>query len=88
MSVAGKDLYALLGVARDCEPAALKTAWRARALENHPDKGGDEALFKQIQEAYEILSDPRKRPLYDAHGHGVLGSVGSSGLWVLCPSVC
>ncbi len=76
----GKELYTLLGVRRDCDAAALKAAWRARALENHPDKGGDEGVFKQVQEAYEILSDPRKRALYDAHGHtGLEGGGGFGG---------
>jgi DnaJ family protein A protein 2 len=76
----GKELYALLGVSRDCDAAALKAAWRARALENHPDKGGDEGIFKQVQEAYEILSDPHKRSLYDAHGHaGLEGGGGGFG---------
>lgn len=76
----GKELYALLGVSRDCDAATLKTAWRARALENHPDKGGDEGVFKQVQEAYEILSDPHKRSIYDAHGHaGLEGGFGGLG---------
>lgn len=79
-SAAGKDLYELLGVSRDCDIATLKSAWRARALENHPDKGGDEAIFKQVQEAYEILSNPRTRSLYDAHGHdGLAGGFGGFG---------
>ena len=73
----GKDYYATLGVARDADDAALKKAYRKMAVKWHPDKhagGGDaakaraEAKFKEVGEAYDVLSDPTKRQVYDAYG--------------------
>ena len=46
----------------------LKKAYRKKALKEHPDKGGDPDKFKEITHAYEILSDPKKRDLYDKYG--------------------
>eukprot|EP01043_Picozoa_sp_COSAG02_P001846 COSAG02_NODE_40_length_47766_cov_88.053119_11_plen_120_part_00 len=64
------DYYKTLGVDRDAEDDALKKAYRKLALKFHPDKNqGDptaEAKFKDISEAYEVLSDSRKRQIYDA----------------------
>lgn len=64
-----KDYYAMLGVAKDADAAAIKKAYRKLAREFHPDtsKGDkkDESRFKEISEAYEILSDPKTRAEYD-----------------------
>lgn len=57
--------YAVLGVDRDATDAQIKKAWRKLLLKHHPDKGGDAAKFREIQEAYEVLSDPEKRRVYD-----------------------
>jgi len=62
------DYYQTLGVARDADPQTIKRAYRKLAGQHHPDKGGDEAEFKKLQEAYEGLSDPQKRQMYDQFG--------------------
>lgn len=61
-----KDHYKILGLARDCSEIEIKKAYRVMSLKHHPDKGGDEAKFKDISEAYSILSDPEKRRRYDS----------------------
>lgn len=68
-----RDYYAVLGVARTASDKELKTAYRKLARKHHPDVNpGDksaEALFKEIGEAYAVLSDPEKRKKYDRWGH-------------------
>ena len=59
------DHYQILGVSRDADSQEIKKAFRKLAMKHHPDKGGDEAKFKEIQQAYEVLSDPDKRQQYD-----------------------
>lgn len=72
MPVEFKDYYQTLGVARDASPAEIKKAFRQLAREHHPDTAKDkktaEEKFKQINEAYEVLSDPEKRQKYDKLG--------------------
>lgn len=63
-----KDYYEILGVSRSASDAEIKKAYRKLALEHHPDRGGDQEKFKQINEAYQILSDPQKRAQYDRFG--------------------
>lgn len=74
------DYYDLLGVARDADEAGLKSAFRKAAMKWHPDRNpGDaaaEAKFKEINEAYAILSDPQKRAAYDRYGKAGLGQGG------------
>jgi DnaJ-class molecular chaperone len=60
-----KNYYDILGVSKDATEAEIKKAYRTLAKEHHPDMGGDEAKFKEIQNAYEILSDSEKRARYD-----------------------
>lgn len=75
MATAERDYYELLGVARDADEAAIKRAFRARARELHPDVSDDpdaEARFKEVVEAYEVLSDPERRSTYDRYGHAGL----------------
>ena len=57
-----------LGVEKDASPDVIKKAYRKLAVKNHPDKGGDEAVFKEIQKAFDVLSDERKREIYDQGG--------------------
>ncbi len=76
-----RDYYEILGVTRGCDEAALKSSFRKLAMEHHPDRNGGceeaEGRFKEINEAYSILSDPKKRAAYDQFGHaGVNGAQG------------
>ncbi|KAF8892691.1 hypothetical protein BD779DRAFT_1610217 [Infundibulicybe gibba] len=59
--------------------ADLKKAYRKKALRLHPDKGGDPELFKEVTHAYEVLSDPEKRSIYDARGEAGLSEQGGMG---------
>ena len=79
-----RDYYDILGVARGADDAALKASFRKLAMEHHPDRNGGcgeaEGRFKEINEAYSVLSDPQKRAAYDRFGHaGVNGANGGGG---------
>ncbi len=80
-----RDYYEILGVTRDVDEKALKSAYRKLALKYHPDQNpGDEAAeanFKEVGEAYAVLSDPEKRAAYDRFGHGAFegGGTGPGG---------
>ncbi|WP_341325150.1 molecular chaperone DnaJ [Methylotuvimicrobium sp. KM2] len=80
--MAKEDYYKLLGVDRNASDAEIKKSYRRMAMKFHPDRNKDnpdeaEAKFKQIKEAYEVLSDPKKRSAYDQFGHaGVDASMG------------
>ena len=60
-----KDYYQTLGVDRSASANEIKRAYRKLASKHHPDRGGDANTFKQVQEAYDVLSDPDKRSQYD-----------------------
>ncbi len=62
------DYYKTLGVPRTASADEIKKAFRKLARTHHPDTGGDEAKFKELNEAYEVLSDDKKRKLYDQYG--------------------
>jgi molecular chaperone DnaJ len=68
-----RDYYEILGLQRGCELGEIKKAYRRLAMEHHPDRNpGDhkaEERFKELAEAYQVLSDPEKRELYDRYGH-------------------
>jgi DnaJ-class molecular chaperone len=69
----GKDFYAILGVPRTADAAQLKKTYRKLAMKWHPDKNPDnvavaQAKFQEISEAYDVLSDPKKRELFDKFG--------------------
>ncbi|MDD4906184.1 MAG: DnaJ domain-containing protein, partial [Methylobacter tundripaludum] len=80
--MAKEDFYKLLGVDRNASDAEIKKSYRSKAMKHHPDRNKDnpveaEAKFKQIKEAYEVLSDPKKRSAYDQFGHaGIDPSMG------------
>ncbi len=60
--------YTTLGVKPDADDKAIKTAWRSLQQKNHPDKAGDIDEFKEVQLAYDLLSDPERRARFDATG--------------------
>lgn len=67
------DYYETLGVTKSASADDIKKAFRRLAVKHHPDKGGDEVKFKEINEAYEVLSNPEKRQRYDQFGHAGFG---------------
>jgi len=82
----GKDYYQILGTTKGATDDEIKKAYRKMALKYHPDKNkapGAEEKFKEIAEAYDVLSDPKKKEVYDAYGEeglkgGVTGGPGMS----------
>lgn len=68
MKTMEKNYYEMLGVSKNADQAEIKSAYRKLALKCHPDSGGNEEEFKQINEAYEVLSNPEKRQSYDMYG--------------------
>jgi len=75
-----RDYYEILGCERDVSPRDLKKAYRGLAMKLHPDQNQDdpaaEEHFKELAEAYEVISDPKKREIYDRYGHQGLSSQG------------
>lgn len=74
-----RDYYEVLGVSKDASADEIKKAFRRAAIEHHPDRGGDETKFKEINEAYEVLKDADKRKRYDQFGHAGVGGNGFGG---------
>jgi molecular chaperone DnaJ len=78
-----KDFYEILGISKSADAAAIKKAYRKKALEHHPDKNPDdksaEEKFKLAAEAYEVLSDPNKKAKYDQYGHQAFDGSGGYG---------
>jgi len=64
------DYYSTLGVSKNASDKELKQAYKKASMQHHPDRGGDEAKFKQINEAYSTLKDPQKRGMYDHQQNG------------------
>lgn len=79
----GKDYYKILGLSKTASEDELKKAYRKLALKYHPDKNkeaGAEEKFKEVAEAYEILSDPKKKEIYDKYGEeGLKAGAGAGG---------
>ena len=81
-----RDYYEVLGVPRNASDDDLKKAFRKLAFEYHPDRNKDpgaEDRFKEINEAYQILSDKEKRAQYDQFGHAGINGGGLKGLEIL-----
>ncbi|MGB0784766.1 MAG: molecular chaperone DnaJ [Alphaproteobacteria bacterium] len=81
--MAKRDYYDVLGVAKNADDKALKSAFRKQAMKYHPDRNPDdasaEAKFKEVNEAYGILSDAQKRAAYDRMGHAAFEGGGGGG---------
>lgn len=60
--------YSLLDVGREASESDVKAAYKKQAMKHHPDRGGDETKFKEISRAYEVLSNPEKKQIYDTYG--------------------
>jgi molecular chaperone DnaJ len=75
--MAKRDYYDILEIPRDADEATIKSAYRKKAMQYHPDRNpgntGAEERFKEATEAYEVLKDPQKRQVYDQYGHAGLG---------------
>ena len=81
--MAKRDYYEVLGVEKSADQDAIKKAYRKLAVKYHPDRNpGDkeaEAKFREATEAYEVLSDEQKRPIYDQYGFAGLDGMGQGG---------
>jgi DnaJ-class molecular chaperone len=74
------DYYQILGVGKDASDADIKKAFRKMAHQYHPDKkNGNEAKFKEVNEAYQVLKDSKKRQQYDSLGHAFEDGRGQGG---------
>src|SRR3990167_9138068 len=76
--MAKRDYYEVLGVGKSASADEIKKAFRRLAVEHHPDRGGSEDQFKEVNEAYEVLKDTDKRQRYDQFGHAGVGSSAAS----------
>jgi len=74
-----KDYYKILGIAKGATADEIKRAYRRLAQEHHPDKGGNQEKFKEINESYQVLGDSQKRAQYDQYGSTFEQAQGSGG---------
>ena len=82
MATSKRDYYEVLGVSRSADEEEIKKAFRRLAKQYHPDankESGAEARFIEVNEAYEILSDPQKRAAYDRYGHAAVNNGAGAG---------
>ena len=81
--MAQQDFYDVLGVGRDADEAQIKSAFRRKAMQYHPDRnpgdGEAERNFKRVNEAYDVLKDAEKRAAYDRFGHAAFEQAGGPG---------
>ena len=86
----GKDYYKSLGLSRGASEEDIKKAYKKMALKFHPDKNktpGAEEKFKEIAEAYEVLSDPKKRQVFDQYGEEGLKGMYDVKVYKYCDSI-
>lgn len=87
----GKDYYKTLGISKGATDEDIKKAYRKQALKWHPDKNKSPAAeekFKEIAEAYEVLSDPKKREIYDQYGEeGIVFRIALNCVFLSCVKV-
>ncbi|MDD5731406.1 MAG: DnaJ domain-containing protein [Patescibacteria group bacterium] len=77
-----KDYYKTLGISKSASADQIKSAYKKLAVKYHPDvnkDAGAEAKFKEINEAYQVLSDPQKKSNYDQFGSADMGNMGGAG---------
>src|SRR5213078_3910603 len=83
MATKKRDYYEVLGVNRDASEEDIKKAYRKLAMKWHPDRNPDnpkaEEHFKEAKEAYEVLTDAKKRPAYDQFGHAGVDPAAAAG---------
>jgi molecular chaperone DnaJ len=79
--MSSKDYYKTLGIDKSASKEDIKKAFRKLAHEHHPDKGGNAEKFKEVSEAYSVLSDDSKRAQYDTYGSAGPGAGGYSSNW-------
>lgn len=86
-----RDYYEVLGVSRDADATALKSAYRKLAMNHHPDRNREDPeaaeKFKEASEAYAVLSDPEKRERYDRFGHSGVSGGGAGGFSGFDPTI-
>ena len=83
MSKKSTDYYEILQIPKDADDSLIKKQYRKLALKYHPDKNKDpgaEDMFKKISQCYQVLSDPKKRDLYDKFGEEAVNQDGGSGI--------
>lgn len=87
----GKDYYDILGIKKGASDDDIKKAYRKQALRYHPDKNtspGAEEKFKEIAEAYDVLSDPKKKDIYDRYGEEGTSLCVNLRLWIISLCLC
>lgn len=75
---ASKDYYSILGALEDASAGDIERLYKRKAVEHHPDRGGDEEEMKSLNEAYGVLKDERARRAYDAERRGAAGDAGAA----------
>ena len=81
--IMSKDYYDILGVGKSASADEIKNAFRKKAHEHHPDKGGNPEKFKELNEAYQVLGNAEKRQRYDQFGSAAFNGGGGGSCTVV-----